>query len=150
MQIRPATRSDVNRISAIARAAYRSYVPHIGREPAPMVADFEKIVADQTAWVIEDPDVRGFIVLLPAGDALQVDNIAVDPISHGQGFGRALLDFAEAQAKSQGLYQITLYTNIHMRENLSLYPAFGYRETGRRNEDGFDRVYFSKDLRTDA
>ena len=33
-----------------------------------------------------------------------------------------------------------------MTENLALYPALGYVETGRRVEDGFSRVYFSKRL----
>jgi hypothetical protein len=33
-----------------------------------------------------------------------------------------------------------------MTENLSLYAALGYEETGRATEDGFDRVYFRKSL----
>jgi hypothetical protein len=33
-----------------------------------------------------------------------------------------------------------------MVENLALYPRLGYREDGRRVEDGFDRVFFSKRL----
>jgi hypothetical protein len=39
-QIRRARPEDAARIGAIARAAYVKYVPRIGREPAPMVADF--------------------------------------------------------------------------------------------------------------
>ncbi len=33
-----------------------------------------------------------------------------------------------------------------MHENLRFYPRLGYREVGRRLEDGFRRVYFSKQL----
>jgi hypothetical protein len=33
-----------------------------------------------------------------------------------------------------------------MHENLELYPRLGYRQTDRRVEDGFERVYFSKKL----
>ena len=40
--------------------------------------------------------------------------------------------------------ELRLYTNQLMTENLALYPALGYTETGRRAEDGFARVYFSK------
>ena len=150
MEIRKAQRTDIERLRAIARAAYRSYVPRIGQPPAPMVADFDRLVDRGVAWVVSAPDICGYIVLYPDGDALHIENIAVDPMHHGKGFGRALLDFAERQAKSHDLGRVELYTNVHMRENLSLYPSFGYREIGRRNEDGFDRVYFSKHLQTDA
>jgi hypothetical protein len=33
-----------------------------------------------------------------------------------------------------------------MTDNLSLYPHLGYAEVDRRTEDGFNRVYFEKDL----
>ena len=33
-----------------------------------------------------------------------------------------------------------------MTENLDFYPRLGYLETHRISEDGFDRVYFEKDL----
>jgi hypothetical protein len=39
---------------------------------------------------------------------------------------------------------VSLYTNAHMTENLSLYLALGYVEVGRRREHGFDRVYYEK------
>ncbi len=37
-------------------------------------------------------------------------------------------------------------TNEKMSQNLSIYPHLGYVETGRRIEDGFNRVYFEKKL----
>ena len=58
----------------------------------------------------------------------------------------ARLTFAEATARAQGLPRIELFTNVHMTENRSLYPALGYREFARRTEDGFERVYFSKPI----
>lgn len=121
-------------------------MPRIGKEPAPMVADFDGLVRNGHVWVLDNTSTTGFIVMFPEGDALQVDNVAVDPIQHGYGFGAELLEFAEDEAQRLGLNEITLYTNIHMTENLSFYPSLGYREIGRRNEDGFDRVYFSKKL----
>jgi hypothetical protein len=33
-----------------------------------------------------------------------------------------------------------------MTANLSIYPRLGYTETGRRTEDGFNRVYFEKTI----
>jgi Ni,Fe-hydrogenase III large subunit len=42
------------------------------------------------------------------------------------------------------LPSIELYTNAKMTENLAYYPRLGFEETGRRREDGFDRVYFRR------
>jgi hypothetical protein len=33
-----------------------------------------------------------------------------------------------------------------MTENLSIYPRLGYVEVARRSEDGFNRVFFEKQL----
>jgi ribosomal protein S18 acetylase RimI-like enzyme len=75
-----------------------------------------------------------------------LENVAVHPAQQGKGYGRILMAFVEREALKSGLGKIRLYTNIHMRENLGLYAALGYVETGRRREDGFDRVYFEKQL----
>lgn len=53
----------------------------------------------------------------------------------------------EAAARQAGLAAVDLYTNEMMAENLAIYPRLGYAETGRRREDGFNRVFFSKSLR---
>ena len=44
--------------------------------------------------------------------------------------------------------RIELYTNAAMRENVDYYPHLGYEETGRHEEDGFQRVFFRKALDT--
>jgi ribosomal protein S18 acetylase RimI-like enzyme len=111
-----------------------------------MIADFSTLVDEGKVWVHGAAGLNGFIVMYAAEQSLQVDNVAVDPLLHGNGYGAQLLEFAEAEAKRRGITEITLYTNVHMTENLSFYPSLGYREIGRRNEDGFDRVYFSKSL----
>ena len=41
-------------LHAIAREAYQHYVPRIGREPAPMSADYGAAVRDGQAWVAVD------------------------------------------------------------------------------------------------
>ncbi len=111
-----------------------------------MVADFKALIGEGKVWVSDRSPVNGYIVMYARDQALQIENVAVDPAQHGDGFGKALLGFAEAEAKRLNLDEITLYTNVHMTENLSFYPSMGYRETARRCEDGFDRVYFAKKL----
>ena len=88
----------------------------------------------------------GVLVIREAGDALELENVAVDPAAQGLGHGRALVSFAETRARERGLTAVELYTNEAMVENLALYAKLGFVETERRVEDGFRRVYFSKAL----
>ncbi|MGU3501691.1 GNAT family N-acetyltransferase [Mycobacterium sp. C31M] len=143
--VRPATTEDVATVEHIVAAAYVGYVDRIGREPAPMTADYH-VLLGQTALLIVDDAIVGVIVTLVADDHLLIENVAVGPGHQGKGYGRALLDHAETQARRQGLTEARLYTNAAMTENLAFYPRLGYVETGRCTEDGFDRVYFRKQL----
>jgi ribosomal protein S18 acetylase RimI-like enzyme len=56
------------------------------------------------------------------------------------------MEFAERQASARGLRRMTLYTNEVMTENLAIYARLGYRETARRSESGYSRVFMAKDL----
>ena len=61
-----------------------------------------------------------------------LDNIAVRPDRQGRGYGRQLLNFAEAEAIRQGWNAITLYTHVLMVENIAIYTARGYAKRERR------------------
>jgi ribosomal protein S18 acetylase RimI-like enzyme len=147
--IRRATADDAVRIGAIARAAYAKYVPRIGREPSPMVADYEAEVAANRAVVIEAAgSVGGYMIAWPEPDAYFIENIGVDPECQGGGLGRCLIDHAVSQADRLGLPALRLYTNALMAENLSMYAHIGFVETHRVVEKGFHRVYMRWPLRT--
>lgn len=121
------------------------YVKRIGKEPAPMTADFAALIEAAEVWVAVDfAEILGYIVMRPGQDTLHIENVAVSPPRHGAGVGKALLDFAEAEAARVGISRMNLYTNAKMRENLSLYPRLGWVETDRRTEGGFERVYYEK------
>lgn len=146
--IRLAAASDEAAVRACAEAAYQRYVEAIGREPAPMVADFGTQIADGKVHVAADGsgNLQGFIVFFPKDARMFLENVAVHPAAAGKGIGKALIGFCEAEARLLGLDAVALYTNAKMTENLTIYPRLGYLETGRRTEDGFDRVYFEKAL----
>lgn len=146
IQIRPGLPGDAPAVRAIAEAAYRPYVARNGLEPAPLHEDYPARVAAGQLWVLQDDGLRGFVVLLHRADHLMLDNVAVDPAAHGRGHGRALLDFAEAQARQAGLPAIRLYTQEIMAENLAIYAARGFRETHRAREHGLSRVFMEKRL----
>jgi GNAT superfamily N-acetyltransferase len=149
--IRPARAKEADRILSLVRDAYAMYVPRIGREPAPMTDDYAAQIEAGTVWVVVDGgDLAGVIVLEDTPEALQVANVAVRPESQRRGLGRALLSFADDEARRRGYHALILYTNVHMTENIARYPALGYVEVGRGREHGFDRVFFRKELACDG
>jgi ribosomal protein S18 acetylase RimI-like enzyme len=151
--IRRATACDVARIVAIARAAYIKYVPRIGREPPPMLADFAAEIAAGHVVVLEiSGTVEGYLISWPKMDAYFVDNIAVDPAHQGLGLGRQLMEYAVREAKRHNLSAIQLCTNVTMTENLAIYARMGFVETHRvletqfNIETGLPRVYMCRTL----
>jgi ribosomal protein S18 acetylase RimI-like enzyme len=134
-------------IEQVVRDAYAVYIPRIGRSPAPVDADYAALVAAGEVWVA-DHDGRpvGVLVIRTVGSELLLENVAVAPHAQGRGLGRSLIRFAEQRARATGLAAVVLYTNELMTENLRLYPALGYAETGRRSEHGFRRVFFRRGL----
>ena len=144
---RPAREGEAETLRRIAAAAYQQYVPRIGRAPSPMTADYSAAVRCGQAWVaVEDGGVTGFVILVTEPGYLLLENVAVLPAAHGRGIGAGLLAFAEAHARSLRLHEMRLYTNETMTENLTYYPRHGYTETHRRQQDGFQRVFFPKRL----
>ena len=144
-QIVPAALADAVAVRECVRAAYAHYVERIGREPAPMTADYPALIAAAEVWLIRaDDGIAGVLVMRTQGSGLLVENVAVAPGRQGQGLGRALMAFAEDHARAEGLEEVVLYTNERMTENLRFYPALGYVETGRGMQDGFARVFYRK------
>jgi ribosomal protein S18 acetylase RimI-like enzyme len=145
--IRPARHEDAPAIAALVDAAYRPYVPRIGREPAPMTADYAALIARGVVWVLDgDTGPCGVLVMWPEGDHLLLENIAVHPSAQGQGLGRRLMHIVEVEARGRGLRAVELYTNEVMVENLGFYQRLGYQEVDRRLDDGFRRVFMRKAL----
>ena len=144
--VRLAAPADLPAIRDIVTAAYARYLDRMDRPPAPMLADYAAEVESGRVWVAGEP-VTGLIELTETGDSLHVANVAVHPSAQGTGLGRRLMEFAEEQARQRGLTRLDLYTNEVMTENQAIYARLGYRETARRAENGYRRVYMEKDLR---
>jgi len=146
-EIRAAAVADVGTIEQIVERAYGGYVERIGMRPGPMDADYvEKVRGGLVSVVEKDGEVVGLLVLVEMPDHLLVENVAVDPGHQGAGIGRALLAHAESYAREATLGELRLYTHSKMTENRAFYAGLGYRETDRRDEEGFDRVFLVKRL----
>jgi N-acetylglutamate synthase-like GNAT family acetyltransferase len=146
-RLRPATESDVPSVAALVKAAYGHYVERIGMLPRPMTDDYPAVIRDHQVTVAEhDGAIVGVVVLTVTDEGFLIDNVAVHPSRRGTGLGRALLQFAEAEARRVGFDAIHLYTHEQMTENLALYSRIGYLEYDRRSQGAFSLVYMRKQL----
>ena len=131
----------------LVRMAYSKYVERIGKEPAPMLEDYDALIRAGEVWVWDEGgEVLGVLVMRPADDHLFVDNVAVAPGHQGRGLGRELLAFAEERAEREGLPEVRLYTNEKMHENLAVYARLGFEETERKIDGAYRRVFMRKRL----
>ena len=136
---------DVAAIEALVREAYEPYIAGIGRPPGPLEDDYAAIVAAGHALVARrGARIVGLLVTTLQPDHVLVENVAVASSERGAGLGTSLLAVADEQARTAGVPEVRLYTHEKMVENLAFYARRGFLETGRRTEDGFSRVFFSR------
>jgi len=150
--IRAATLDDVEAIRRLVRDAYSKWVPLIGREPLPMRADYARAVLDHRIDLLCEAETPvGLIetIMKPdelCPDHLWIENVAVAPERQGQGFGRRLLDHAEALAAERGAPLIRLLTNEAFASNIALYRKSRYVVTRTEPFMGGVTVHMHNDL----
>jgi len=112
-----------------------------------MNADYAEHIAGSRIHVAEhEGELAGFVVFYPELHEMHVENVAVMPQKAGQRIGTCLLSFVETEAIAKGLSAVNLYTNEVMVQNIKWYQRLGYQEIERRQDSGFNRVYFCKSL----
>jgi ribosomal protein S18 acetylase RimI-like enzyme len=141
--------ADCAMVEACVRTAYQHYVERIGREPAPMQADYARLIALGEVYVLraQNYTIQAVLVMRPEDNAMFIENIAVEPTHQRHGLGGRLMSFAEERAAAAGLLELRLYTNELMTENIAYYHRLGYQEIDRRLEDGFSRVFMHKSIK---
>lgn len=145
--IRRAQANEAPALRALVRAAYAHYVPRIGIEPLPMLDDYAARIAAHQAWVLErEGRLDGVLILEDTPEGLLLDNIAVAEAARGQGHGRSMIAFAEAEALRRGQRRLWLYTNEKMTENIALYTRLGFAETRREEKSGRRTIIMEKHL----
>ena len=134
------------RLRQIARRSYAQYIQDIGKEPAPMVADYQAhIDHDVVFTACIDDEIVGFAVIIKKQDGFWLETIAVLPEQSGNGIGTAMITAVETYLRARtSCYQ--LYTNAKMTRNKTWYHRLGFTITDERNEKGFQRIFFLKTL----
>jgi ribosomal protein S18 acetylase RimI-like enzyme len=144
-QMRQAVAGDATAIRALTRAAYAKWVPVIGREPLPMVADYEAAVAKHRFDLLYmDGTLAALIETIAKDDHLLIENVAVAPTFQKCGLGRKLMAHAESVAAAMGYGMLRLYTNKSFAENVTLYQRLGYTIDREEAFRGGFTVYMSK------
>lgn len=147
LKLRPATDRDAEAVAQLVDSAYERYIERIGRKPMPMTLDYGEEIRNKEVTVAEDGgELVGVLVLDTTDEGFLIYNVAVHPTRTGTGVGRALLEFAEAEARRAGFDSIYLFTHEKMTENQELYARIGYVEYDRRAIEDLHVVYMRKQL----
>lgn len=141
MHIRQATQSDTDTLVRVIDRAYEIYKTELPDLPD-VSSGVEDEIADGNVWVAESGGVVGGVFLTFDSTEAVLTNIAVDPIHSGEGIGKALIAYAEAECKKRGVLTLKLATHVKMPENVALYSHLGWIETGREG----NKVYMRKQL----
>lgn len=113
----------------------------------------DALAAGYDAWLARAGDTPvGFAVLMRAVDEIHLLAIGITPQWQGAGCGRALLDFARAQARAGGMRRMLLEVRPSNVAAIAFYQAAGFVEIGRRR--GYypaasgreDAIVMAKDL----
>jgi ribosomal protein S18 acetylase RimI-like enzyme len=127
LHLRIATSADAGLIRELVRAAYAKWVPLIGREPRPMLADYDQAVREHRIDLLFLADYMvGLIETLLLHEHLWIENVAVSPDAQGRGYGRHLLAHAEQLAVASARPEIRMLTNAAFTANVQLYQRVGY------------------------
>ena len=138
MPLRRANLDDIERLTAMQRAAYAPNRDILGVEPLPLQIDYRDVLATMEVWLAEaGNELTGALILEPHADHLLIWSIATNPALQARGLGNRLLAAAEARARELGLATIRLYTGTLLSQRVAWYTRHGF--TVERIEQQPDR-----------
>jgi ribosomal protein S18 acetylase RimI-like enzyme len=145
--IRAATVADIAAIVTCSDLAFISFACDTDKEDVKPTHYLQSQILEGSIHLICDGAcVLGYISLWPIAGQMFIDTLAVLPKHHRQGFGSQLLKFADSETLRLGLKSVSLFTKATIAHNLEFYRRRGYHETGRCDDDGFCRVFYSKNI----
>ena len=157
LTFRTAMLSEGEEVGRVIRAAFTPYVRALGREfpstgSAGWAEGWARFVAElergDVYVALDGEQIVGAVRTKPQGNALYIDQIAVDPSRQGTGVGSWLLTRIDEVARSRGLGGLSLETAEMAEANIRLYRRHGFEIVGRGPPDhGLDphtRVHMVK------
>lgn len=147
MEIRRATLADIPAVCTCCVAAFKDYIPLIGRTPGPMLEDYCQAMEDHHLFVAPaEEGILGYLLIKEGeGDFMWMDVLAAHP--KGTGVGRKLMDYCEEFIRAQGKGECRLYTHVKYKRTQEIYLRRGYEIYDRVKEKGFERFYMRRQLK---
>ncbi len=133
MTIRKADRTDLEEIYRLSNVLEETVLDREGFRQA-----YEEAVDSDTIFVLEEEKIIGFIhiriasELCRAGKILEIRELVIDEGYRGKGYGRLLLERAEAYGKENGVVLIELLSALRRERAHRFYENNGYSKTGYR------------------
>ncbi|NJO22768.1 MAG: GNAT family N-acetyltransferase [Sphingomonadales bacterium] len=118
---------DLDAVLALQQAAYAPNRLLLGREPLPLLADYQQIFRDYEVWLADVDGLAGVLILQPRPDDLLIWSIATDLARQRGGLGKVLLAAAEVRARELKRDTIRLYTGAVLQHLIDWYGRHGYR-----------------------
>jgi GNAT superfamily N-acetyltransferase len=135
--------SDWADLLALLRSAYAYMDGRI--DPASSLlrmdeAQLEAKSLDETLILaLDDRGLVGCLFAALRDDCVYVGKLAVDASARRRGVARALMQAAEALARTNGLAFVELETRIELPENHATFAALGFAKVGETAHLGYDR-----------
>lgn len=145
VDLRRATPADAPVVRQLVRDAYAKWVPVMGREPMPMLADYDLAVREhEVDLAYVDGALAALIEIIRHPDHLFIENLAVAPGHQGRGLGKHLLAQAETRARRLAVAELRLLTAQDMVGNTAFYQSVGFQIDRTEPFKGGFTVYMSK------
>ena len=157
MNVRKAEAKDLGRIAEILVFTKRStYRPIFCNDEVSFnvitvlnVIEEVKEIGLEHTYLYDDGIVKGMTRYIEGGDGVEVCELYIDPFFQGQGVGKALIEFDEAQARELGAKEMYLWVLEKNPSAMEFYKNRGLEPTGERKEfatTGQYLVKFRKEL----
>ncbi|MDE0564732.1 GNAT family N-acetyltransferase, partial [Exiguobacterium sp. B2(2022)] len=136
LYIRLATLKDISRITEVSTASFRQEADTLqlpvrdlnveppGYDNEPMT---HYLIEELTTYVTEQDGklVGGIVLTLTGGDYARIDRVFVHPDVQGQGIGKALIQYVEAEYPHVRIWE--LETSTHQKRNIRFYKQLGFQ-----------------------
>ena len=134
----PEAAEAVHRLTRAAFAGHAALDPPSGAGRETLDAVRADLASGAALALVGDRPV-GCLRYAVADGHLHVRRVAVEPALQGRGIGRALMAWAEAEARRRGVAEVTLGVRIALPSNLELYRHLGYEVVSAHAHPGYDR-----------
>jgi len=109
-------------------------LPQLGGTEAPTYGDVERFLSSPGAFLLiaRDPagQIRGALSLVKQPRLTEslgwIDDVVVDEVARGRGFGRALVEAAMSLARAEGVARLRLTSRNHRYAAHALYRSAGF------------------------